>query len=147
MKTFEIDRTSWHYRLASFYGDLTTSHFRWGDVDFCSYWRRVFFAALRLIILAGILSVLLSLTFGDLLVWGTWMLLNGVWVDPGEGSIIAMGLLGVATLVAGIVAALHYGKQVLDRHREESGYREPGFIGQTYQSWKNKYCMKVELKD
>jgi hypothetical protein len=157
MKTFKVHEKSWHARLLTTYrhtGQLSTYP------DICSYTRGVIWTIILVTWWVTIASILFGISFGDLFTWLFWMAINGAYVDPHDGAVIAVCL----TIFLASLWAYIYLREKWDTHlerkraerlermrnapetvEEEMKPKEPWFIVQAYRSWKEKYCMKIEV--
>ena len=138
MKTLQLNKNSWHYWLTRKYRLLSD----YETHDICSYSSIVLGACLLTLILF-VLSCL-----------GIFMIVAGLWVLAGllfhfsypeilNGFAIMIGVFLLTML------RIRYHEWKLNRMFDEDGYRihkPDNFLKHAYQSWKQKFCIKVEFK-
>lgn len=150
MRTFKINRNSWHYRLLSHYDD--NIQWRLSRIDFCAYARAIFGVTVLTIALALIILVL----GGCVLFWmyDTVRWIASVIYHLGsptyvltDGSTATWGIVGViVTAFAFICSCRWLINRYVDWKYNHLDGKEPGFIVTAYKSVKDKFCMKVELE-
>jgi hypothetical protein len=136
MKEITISRKSWHYFLARF-GD--TYHRR--DLsDICSYRQAVAIGGSFFTFVTSV-CVGLTISTGDALAWVASGFMNGWLIEP---NVIASAALGICMLAAILTAA---GIIVLGMNFIYKLLRgnSPSVLSQAYESWKDKYCVKVNI--
>jgi hypothetical protein len=149
MKPFTVSTTSrwftrpWHIQLATTYGTLRDSEAARQDLledgtDICSYTKAIFWGALFTLVMTAVVGFLFGAIVGDFGAWIAAGIMHG-FVQPDEGAMFLLMLAIVATAVVGIIMfCIMIGKV------KQGRTLTPSFVGQAYDSWKNKYC--VELK-
>lgn len=134
MKTFKVNRNSWHYRFQD--AVETDPHLR---KDFCSYWRGLVYAFLKVVwLMFALVAIAITTLFvfniiGSLVVFFaypdiTWSFLNEVSATLLGGSIFSIALY-IWYKIANAVD------------------KQPSLIATKYRSWKDKVCYKVEFYD
>lgn len=147
MNTFKVKPKSWHYHVVSSYARVSQWELESGKYDFCKYLRKVvsgLFLALLFGLLITVLLAPLTITFS----WVAASLVTFTWVKP---DINDMGFwFGVTEIVIicliGLLALGFFTNEYL-KEKDITLFRKvspPGFISQAYDSFKNKYCLKVE---
>lgn len=140
MKTLTVNRNSWHYKLAKLGGRDV-----YYETDICSYTRRVMFGVVLAILATaagiGAIYLLVDIVLG--LGFSIWY---GVWLMNAPGE-IALMVVAILSFSAGVIFSIEKVSQAWRRHKRNQYDREPGFVGQAYQSWKHKYCTKIEFRD
>ena len=137
MKTFKINRNSWHYKLnRKFFNTWGDNEYYMQDSwepkhnNFCAYWRATMFRAIWVIFLAVFAGICLF-AMGIAAYQHPWDTLIVV------GSVISI----IAFLVFGI--ALSETIEVIKSKREEKAAPESLFV-QRYRAYKSKVCPMVE---
>jgi hypothetical protein len=162
MKEMQINRNSWHFKLAKKFGGLNT----YKHDDFCSYTRRVLLGALALFgcLLIAVLAAYL-VSSGVFFVY--FRVTIGYWPKTGwyaVGAIFDLIILIVAGIFGGIIGAgllvekriEHNNELKLIQQREdEDYYHEHGiyptrevkrsFIKEAYASFKEKTCYRLKI--
>jgi hypothetical protein len=134
MKTFQLKKDSWHYKLANF-GVDHAAYRVYESSDICSYIRYVMYGLFWFLVVSTIVLALGGFalySIGNLIGW----LFLGYILE--SGTIGFFIIIGAFSLFIGTTAAVMITK---DRMQHE----EPGFVRLAYRSWKNKFCAKVEL--
>ena len=136
MKEINISQRSWHYFLARF-GD---TYSRRDLSDICSYRQAVAMGGSFFAFIASI-CVGLTISTGDALAWVVSGFVNGWLIEP---NVIASAALGICMLAAILTAS---GIIVLGLNFAYKAIRgtSPSVLGQAYESWKDKYCVKVNI--
>jgi hypothetical protein len=146
MRPLELNRTSWHYRLATIYGPMSGHYPR---EDICSYVRAVLRGVCFVVFLSAIGGVLIGMIYGNLLAWAiaSWQYHMLIHMDPpavaGVAVTSALALAGIFATIASWVT-----RKLRSRDRHVS--KKPTFIGEAYRSFKEKSCVPIqfpELKD
>lgn len=150
-----INKNSWHYRLATVYGDFSGYS---EESDFCLYSRQVikgfFMTVIAIIIGAAIGSLYLDL--------GLW-----IYFCINEGHFISMNLSGLLALALTIIMAgstIHF---QISEYFDEKRYQEelrlqalskekgelpkiietpPSFFKLLFTKFNNKVCLKLKFK-
>ena len=145
MKSFVINRNSYHYLLAT-RGNLKEVG-RWGDpreVDFCEYSRCV---------LKGAFTSLVVLALISFFAFGVINVLAGIGFSLYYGMFIFSELAKLTifiTTVFGSAILFIYLKVMFDEHldrrrQNQEPNLQPSFLSQAYSSWKDRYCVRVEF--
>ena len=124
---------SWHYRLATAYGSLSTYA---ETTDICDYTRQVLKGVFIAVFMTAIISVA-ALCVIDMLMGIGFSIAYGVMLmnPPGLIALILIIALGIIFSIA--FAA--------DKMNETVRNTQPGFVRTAYRSWKDKFCVKVKL--
>jgi len=128
MKPFIVRRSSWHWYLANF---GTSCH---AD-DICAYTREVL-AGAWLVALCSTLIGGFTAVLSDLLGYLLATLFNWSLIEPRDltaGTLIVLGVVAVFVTV------------FLLRERVDVNVRAPSFVREAYASWKDKYCVEIEV--
>jgi hypothetical protein len=145
---------SWHHRLATFYGPLTT----WVDdreVDFCQYFwasTKGAFSVAGLIFIGGVVSLLL----GDFAAWVTAMVVNGMWLSPDDpafimAALMVFGILGVALFLFIDNVVIPTQRKVVNsiKRMSETPVEDTtsfSFVKTWLYTFKHKVCVPVKVK-
>lgn len=140
MKTLTFNKTSWHYIIAAFGGFN-----EWKDQDLCTYTRRfmlgILKAALFGVLIAGagfvLAHILLGIAFS--IYYGT-MLFSLV----AEFAILVIYVLSLG--LGGAICCLYVGTKIHDYANRDSN-KEDNFIKHAYKGWKEKYCVRITIRD
>jgi hypothetical protein len=146
MKTFEIDKNSWHYRLANTYSNFEYEYE--GHRNLCEYMRRVFYGALLAIVVAavgGILAASFVCWIGAIILWP--------FIGFFEMSVLFIPAAIITTFIGvGLFAAMcqkiqaKYIEYRESRPRYTPVLKEPGFVTLAWRSFKEKTCVKITVK-
>ena len=136
----EINKKSWHYRLATAYGPMSTYR---DELDICRYIRSVLIGSLiACIVASGLGSAIASISVFVMHV----LMLDGNIEDP----IAVAGLFLVIILVTilSVVAATEV-KEYVERNyvfkKKEATLKKPGLLKMAYRRFKEKTCFYVEF--
>jgi len=140
MKTFALNKNSWHYRLASEYGGLH----RWQDsTDICSYTKEIFkglfILALMLVAVAVVSQLVVHLVLGI-----GFSIYAGMWIGS-DWAWAAATILVVA--VGYIVILLAFSLTCKGGKIAKETISNTEFFKVAYSSWKDKYCARIEFKE
>lgn len=143
MKSFDVNKKSWHYRLAHTYGFFHEYHRNTHNI--CDYTKAVLKGALSVALLSGLVGVALT-PFSDVFVWIYAMLKFGMFIEP------SLAVVGLTLLVSGAFAFLMYCLHFVFAGNSKSAVTlkesiASSFIGKAYVSWKEKYCLPIKLVD
>lgn len=142
--------TTWHQRLAGFYGPLDIKPWSDTEVDFCKYfWAcvRGFFSVLGILFL----SALVSISVGDFLAWLAYVIINS-YIPPEVSALAVLIGLGLTTsLVTFGVIVTYIFKPISDSvkakiHETPTAVKTFSFFGTWYHTVKNKVCVPVKIK-
>jgi hypothetical protein len=142
MEPYTVSSKSWHYHLATFWiSDFTDKR----NITLCTYlWRMLCGSFILVLSLALTLSFVIAL--GESLFYEfRWLLQLLIQHEhttfPQQGLIALGGTLGV--LVLGAFRLLSYLNGLRKPARRVP--KDPSFLRQAYDSWKNKYCVRVRI--
>lgn len=144
MKSFTINRTSWHYKLIREFG---ISGMQDMPTDICSYLRALvkgaFFGSIVLVFLLMLTIVLMKMMV-DMLMGIAFSIYYQqlIFTDAGFSGAILFGLMFAAFV---IFRLLRYTYQRPHKSMTVKS-KPPGFIRTAYQSIKGKYCIKLDFK-
>ena len=137
MKTLNFSSTSWHYRIATF-GD---KHRCYEVEDICSYTRK-FMGGFFLLILATVSCGLVSYAISDFFTWLIACITNQTLIIP---EIPAQFVICSIATTAGFLAIVCTALTARDYLSIIKKNKKDSFIGNAYRSFKDKYCMKVNI--
>lgn len=134
MREVSINRNSLLYRLATVYG----SYHHWNDEtdNICDFTRALLKGSVVWFATTIILALVAVFVLGYPLTWLVYVLING-WLAPDEMVIMPVVIILGLCLIVGIG---YVSTKCGDRIKSTVAY-------DAYQSWKDKYCIKVNLKD
>lgn len=161
----ELDRKSWHYRLAADYPPHALKSYDLVNQDICSYTR----AVLRGLLFAFGITMVLGFVGSCVASFLAWLIValqyNMLIEDNG------LALIGFMFVSAGIIATILLGifswredrkyaarqkrREYYEAYYKEHGYypdeapeaaKKPSFIVEAYKAFKQKYCLRVEFK-
>jgi len=150
MKTFQLSKNSWHYRLAHHYGDFNQwRHDEYNKPNICDYSKEVAFGFMRVLLITfGILIV--SLLIEQTILWVVACMQVGFWSKPDGPAIVGLAVTSIAIIIgllfAYVVLKDEYNKKVGRKEVSKYVYKEPGFISIWYTNLKSKTCVPIELK-
>jgi len=132
MKTFDVNKKSWHYKLSKF-GE---NRYDVDADDICSYTRNVIYGmfASSLCIIGICIGLYAA---GDFIAWLIACIQYSSFLHPQLGAIIIVDAIGVIFMVV-----LYSGTSVFFSCQRE---KEGSFVHTAYKSWKDKYCIKVNI--
>lgn len=144
MKTFNLNKKSWHFWLAQKYGGLW---YCTGDkLDICRYSRKVLKGLLAFLFLLAGLSA-----FGFLYLFSGYEFFACVFDDAcvkiPEISLVFISVnIGISAILA-----LGFGAMGIDKYRDYRAIhptekKEPGFLTLLYRKIKDKTCFMVDIK-
>lgn len=152
MKTFSVNKNSWHYRLnvkmcktneRLYRQDLVEKYVMSKD-NLCSYWRMTLWSLFKVAVTAAFILVLASLalflvyTFGHALIFNT--------AEVMAGTIAVLSILGAIIGVVFVGAWFDKRKTAkLDKILND-GETETSLARAQYSSWKSGICVPVEFK-
>jgi hypothetical protein len=137
MESLKIKKDSWHYKLAKF-GSF--GHIRYYSYDICSYTKDVIKG-----LLLGFMAFLAILTFiyciGDALAFLAVISVYGIWFEPGWPAQIILTLI----ITVGLFLLFFVIYPIVD-NIVNLDYNTDKFVPSAYRSFKNKFCIKVEIE-
>lgn len=150
MKSINLSKNSWHWRLAHTYAQV--DYWKMQETDFCTYSQYVLrgaFAALAIVLLAGMIAA----PAGGFIGWIAAMLSLGQVVPPDD---LAIAFMAVVFVLGAIGLGVLFAKFSLKREDERLSRRwdnnyvppkkkEPSFFALLYRKLKEKTCIKVNL--
>jgi hypothetical protein len=167
MKQFEYSKKSWHFRLASTYGDIRTEYRKvylndewigsetYYDGDLCTYIRHMIvglfkLSGISLACLIGLLPMTLALTYlVACIVTGQFIPLDGE-----DDAIVVVGIgLWSVLFICFSLAGYHFAKE---KYREKypkpeidlelAEPKDPSFATIAYRKFKDKTCARILVK-
>lgn len=146
MNAIAIKRNSWHYRIAT---KMAAYRPEWdyetgADVDDICRYRRHVIGGLFLILLAAVGIAVVGFLLTQFLFGVVFSLLYGAWLfTPAAEAVMLVGgviVIGVSLFMGLNKAGEMYHEYKYNKKREA---KPDGFVKQAYNSWKEKYCVKV----
>ena len=134
MKAIELNKDSWHYKLASRANPYFYSR---GEEDICSYTKYVFLGFLEIILISFVVLLLGGFTVNFFYSCYTWLFLN----QPFNEFAVVFGCVVGGLLNACAIAYF------CNNAKEKMSHTEPGFVRLAYRSWKDKFCVKITFVD
>lgn len=135
------DGLLWH--LMTTYGGLHGWAALREGTDTCEIAAAVIGGLLKILFITVIGGLLLGLTVGDFITWLFVMAQFGTFIEPNDGAwamlVIAATGVSIGVLVAGIMAV----PSAVDRLHT----LPRGAVGEIYQSWREKACRPVVVKN
>jgi len=134
MKTFQINRDSWHYKLNKNFFQDTLMERQWEPkhASFCKYWSATMFRIVGAAIMAAMTTILL------------FLIAFAIWTDPLtvlKGVIVFIGIFGAVLSIAVLVDYVQTRPTAMPNDEPKS------MIAMKYYSFKNKICPMIEFKD
>lgn len=143
MNSVELSKNSWHYKLATKFGDY---YWYSSTSNICAYVREVikgFFILLGVggLALMGVVAIVTTLY---------WLIMHGfhflnappfVIASAGLTSIVSLG----TGLGLGISKIIEY--QDMKRQANRANPPQPSFLKLAYRSFKDKMCFKISFKE
>lgn len=145
MKTLEFNRQSWHYRIATVYGNLRP----WEDnTDLCSYTQSVMLGFVSLVLIIAF-SVAFLFPISDLIMGLVFSIVYGTWIMSQIGAFtiffIAVFTVGFSIVIlVNMIAEFGNGVSSIARNKDSTNH---GFIVHAYKSFTEKYCVGVSISD
>lgn len=138
----KLKRKSWHFWLVKF----GRQYDRHDYTDICAYTKAVAAGAARLagtsamILVTVVLVAFVLVSLGSVIGWLATGLPGG-WGSPPD--LVKMGLIIwlALSIVGGMVAYLHRSRRPAAQRN-----RQPGFLKLAFQSWRGKFCIKIDLE-
>lgn len=146
MKAFTIYTDSWHYRFL-YWWHVKNGMKSGRDLqswDFCTYWRKLLFTALHVMLVGvtlGALAGAVCVIIGGM-VWTFFKLI--VLQQPTPGGVITFALVELFLCVA--LWAKVRERKIEERKRTGAPILppQPSIVKQAYRSWKDKFCTNVQ---
>jgi hypothetical protein len=144
----QLNRKSWHFWLASKFGDYCYSEPEYQNV--CTY-TRCFLKGLIVFIISTILTVFMGAIFLGLPLFALGWLIGYMFgffslFDPKSrlaDTVFSGFLLSLMWIVFGIIFGI---VKFWKNGKKFAAVKQPSFLKVAYRSWKDKYCIKVEFK-
>lgn len=141
MKTIQISKKSWHYRFL----EWTSNPYNFRDsVSICEYARTVIINLLVTLFGVTLLLAVAGFVFfaaADTIAWLLAIVISGGYIMPdGPGFMVTL-ILGIVIIFTMIVFIGKKSKQVIIEKLDTP------FIQSAYESWKNKFCVKVKIHE
>lgn len=150
MKTETVNAKSWHYRLATTYGNASKYRLEVGEANFCSYfWSCVFgmFLVFSVIIFSSLFSIFLVLMPG---VYIASTILELGFHFPADWFVVA-GFVFDAILFMFVAACVAQEKGYIAKMAESYAKlkpntppKPPGFMKLAYRKFKEKTCFRLQ---
>lgn len=143
---------SWHYRLATVYGPMSSYHVY---TNRCDYMSHVFWGAMVAFLVVPIAGVVAGSVLGAPILWLGFNLAYG-WIFPSDDNVVVV--LGLCVYAAATMVALVYGLHRVYEAIRMSSSSSPSrpsliqrttdaiadsFVGHVYDSVKNKFCYEI----
>lgn len=163
MNPITLSKSSWHYRLATYYGSLKVSYWDYAvdsfdeievphNIDSCTYIQHVMKGLLIIVVLTAMFVGLVGVPFSDFLMWGmvaaqySFVQMHGaaVWF-----ALLATAALGTTVLVGiwiGIDKALKSYRRRSFRLTKPALQKKTSFLRVLYTKLHDKTCVMVEFK-
>lgn len=135
MKPFEINKTSWHYRLVTHWKTWNP----YDERDFCTYASAVFWtlvSCLSIASLCGALVMLASMMVVDF-VLGIYFYFTTGFMLMGEPGTAFCAVLIIGIFLWSFVFFADMKSKV----------KAPTFVGTAWRTFKGKYCIPIVIKD
>lgn len=139
MKTLEFKTNTWHYFLATLGGRIRD------ETDICYYTRSVILGAfgisVGIFIALFLWHVAVHTVLGAIfsVIYGVYMF--SAW---GQAGLTIFGIASASALVYLLFLAL---AALKDRAKNKALVKNDNFLYHSYRSWKDKFCMRVVIKD
>jgi hypothetical protein len=137
MESLKIKKDSWHYKLAKFgarHGYVPYSS------DICSYTKHVIWG-----LLLGFMAFLAIFTFicgiGNTLAFLAAISVYGIWLEPDWPAQVIL----ILSISVGLFLLVFLIYPIVD-NIVNSDYNTDKFVPSAYRSFKNKFCIKVEIE-
>lgn len=125
----KINKKSWHYHIVNTYSNFDPYYTR----DICSYTRQI---------LLGILNIISIILIGSILIYSmVFELIFQIFIftDYSSPFFVVGTVLWIFLLFSFLMSGLHI--YISSRKNKPSG-----FVKNAYNSWKNKFCIKLEFE-
>lgn len=136
MKTIEISSNSWHYRLLREFGVQDAD-------DICQYTRRLVLCLIGCVAFGSLGAVAAGSVLyfaGDTIAWIVACIAMMNWLPIGNGAIVFLGLVFACLVV--FCGPVWYERGTNSIRQK----MDTPFMRTAYDSWKNKWCARVEVK-
>jgi len=131
MKTFTINRDSWHYKLNKNFlqDDFMERGWEPKHASFCKYWSATMFRIVAAVIVGSTLALFLLL------------ISSAIWYQPFVMLIVVMVIIGIIGTILGIAVLVGH-----IQSRPAKDYEPKSMMAMKYYSFKNKICPMIEFK-
>lgn len=157
----KISKTSWHYKLLSFFNDRDYMYkLHKGALSNCQYIRHVTYSVLATIFASAVVLFGAFLIVQSVILLPLWLIFSPTWLTPGlylgeDWIATAIGVL-IAAFIVGIFVCFVYAAKEYKRRKEIKAYErmrqgivkkvKPDSIVKAYFKAKNdKICTRVEV--
>lgn len=134
MKTLKFSKNSWHYKLARFGDEFSERDLS----NICSYTRAFLWGTL-LFSLFTVFILGIVVMHGEAIGYVAAMIAQGTFIEPDTLAGICL-MLYIAAFTLGLII---YATRTVCEHE----FKEDNFVVNAYHSFKDKYCVRVEVKD
>lgn len=134
MEPLKFSENSWHFRLARF-GD---SWCRRDISNICAYTRAVITGAFCMLFVIAVVAFI-TVMAADTLAWVAALVFTGL-VSPGPLAFVSLTILAVVIAMAVVMVGI---KLI----SISSGPVSDSFLGASYQSFKHRFCVPVEIEE
>lgn len=143
MKNIEIDRSSWHYKLANYPNPIIVAN------DLCGYIRQVAWSLFVLLVIF-VLGCLFFASAVDFMLYLIVFFKQGILYQFVAFDIHGIGIVAASTFIVifGFVILTFMGScyKFIENKLYENSDNNPSFISVAYSSIKNKYCARLTFK-
>lgn len=134
MKTLKFSKNSWHYKLARFGDEFSERNLS----DICSYTRAFLWGTFLFLLFV---TFMLGIIFihGEAIGYVAAMIAQGTFIEPDT-------LAGICLILYGALFTIWFFTRafiIVTEHK----FKEDNFVVNAYHSFKDKYCVRVEVKD
>ena len=146
MKSYTVSSNSWHYRLATFW---VSSFADKRNITLCTYlWRMLWGSFILVFMLVLVLSFVIEIA-GSLfyeLRWLLQILIQHKHIPFPQQGIVAIGLT-LGFFIYGASELFFYLNSQTDTEEPvQESLKNPSFLRQAYDSWKNKHCVRIHVE-
>lgn len=152
MKTFSVNKASWHYRLNvrmaktndRLSRDEHAEKFVQSKDNFCSYWRMTLWSMFKVAVAAAFVVGLISFLFVV-----AYNIGYAFWFHTTQAFIGTAVIVGVVALISGMLFGLNWMDTRKKRKLDAilyNGETETSLAKAKYSSWKGGVCVPVEFK-
>jgi len=133
MKTFTINRDSWHYKINKNFLQDNFMERGWEPkhASFCKYWSATM---VRIVAAGGLVSTLALFLF---------VISSAIWYQPFVMLIVAMVIIGIIGTILGIAVLVDH---IQSRPAKDTDREPKSMMAMKYYSFKNKICPMIEFK-
>lgn len=158
MESITLKKNSWHYRLATVYGNWDPL---WdGEMcDICSYSRKVTYGAIRAVIVAAVLGFVAA-TFADFALYLQVAGGTNDFVPPHFMGVFGM-ILSAFTIAVSVITSIAFSlvwlvkqgiewfmdQDIADKIADALAKCKPSFLSAWYRSYKDKVCFRINFDE